>query len=282
MGINFCMAGVPYWTHDIGGWLWEKDLYPECAQDPAFAELHTRWFQLGVFTPMCRIHGSWSPREIYRFPEPFYSAHVQFLELRARMLPYIYSLAWRITNEGYTLMRGLAMDFPNDPKVHAITGQYMFGPAFLVCPVLDPILYPAPEYGEEAEQRMNRSGVVEVYLPQGAEWYDFWSGEKFSGGQTLRVDAAIDRMPLFVRAGSIVPLGPVKDYAEATSPDALEIRVYPGQDADFTLYDDDGTSYAYEQGHYETRALHWNERLQQLQGTVPSDTVQVCTSTASD
>jgi alpha-D-xyloside xylohydrolase len=264
MGINLSMAGIPYWSHDIGGWLWEEDLYPGGAADPAFAELHTRWFQLGVFTPMCRIHGSWTPREIYRFREPFYAAHVKFLELRSRLLPYIYSLAWRVTNEGYTIMRGLAMDFPGDPRVLGIDNQYMFGPAFLVRPVMEPMLRPAPEYGDDAEAARNPSGQVEVYLPAGIDWYDFWTNRRYSGGQMLLVDSAIDHLPLFVRAGSIVPLGPVKDYADQPSDAPLEIRVYPGADAEFTLYDDDGRTYDYEEGSRTTTPLRWSQSEQRL------------------
>lgn len=273
MGINLSMAGIPYWSHDIGGWLWEEDLYPGGAANPAFAELHTRWFQFGVFTPMCRIHGSWTPREIYRFPEPFYSAHVKFLELRARLLPYIYSLAWRVTSEGYTIMRGLAMDFPDDPRVLGIDNQYMFGPAFLVCPVLEPMLHPAPEHGEDAESRINRSGRVPVYLPAGTDWFDFWTRKRFAGGQTIQAPAPIGRLPLFVRAGSLIPLGPVKCCADEPTQEPLEIRVYPGCDTAFTLYQDDGITYAYEAGDYRLRELRWEDAQGKLHGAEPGESV---------
>ena len=279
MGVNLSMAGVPYWSHDIGGWLWDNKMYPKGAEDPAFAELHTRWFQFGAFSPMFRIHGSWSPREIYRFQAPFYEAHVAFLKLRPRLLPYLYSLGWRISHEGYTLMRGLAMDFPNDPKGHYLETQYMFGPAFLVAPVFEPMLHPAPEFGSDAASQMNRSGRVNVYLPLGAQWYDFWTNQKLQGGQTIPVEAPIDRMPLFVRAGSILPLGPVKPYADAETDSPLEIRIYAGSDGAFTLYDDDGRTYAYEHGEYQTRHLEWDDHARELRGAQANEQVVVIGNT---
>ena len=165
--------------------------------------------------------------------------------LRYRMMPYIYSLAWKVTNNGYTMMRPLVMDWRTDSKVENIADEFMFGPSFLVSPV----------WKEGATRR-------EVYLPQAAAWYDFWSGEKAAGGQELDVNAPLEKLPLFMRAGSIVPLGPEVEYADEKPDDPIELRIYRGADGAFDLYEDEGDSYRYEQGAHSLIPIRWNDRTQ--------------------
>jgi alpha-D-xyloside xylohydrolase len=250
-GINFCMAGIPYWTTDIGGFFTEKNPLSRTKryEDPAYRELYVRWFQFGAFCPIFRSHGTNTPREVWRFGEPgeeTYDTLVKFDNLRYRLMPYIYSLAGKVTQEGYTIMRGLAMDFRGDAKVYNIADQYMFGPALLACPVTEP----------KADSR-------EVYLPQAAGWFDFWTGEKLAGGRTVTSPAPLSIMPLYARAGAIVPMGPRIQYAAEKS-DPIEVRIYPGADGVFTLYEDEGDSYRYEQGAYATIAFTWNDSARAL------------------
>lgn len=266
-GLNFSLAGIPYWTTDIGGFFTDKT-YPLGVADPAFQELYVRWFQFGTFSPLFRSHGTNTPREIYQFGNKgdwAFDAQAKFIDLRYRLLPYIYSLSWQVTKHDYTLMRGLAMDFPRDPKVYAIDNQYMFGPALLVNPVT------TAQYAQKGASATEKGtvsfGTIKTqaqYLPQGAGWYDFWTGERLAGGQTVTRPTPIDLLPLYVRAGSILPLGPVVQYAAEPSTVPLELRVYSGADADFTLYEDENDTYHYEKGVYATIPLHWNDKTQQL------------------
>ena len=212
-GINFCVTGLPYWTADIGAffvakkdlWFWDGD-FPEGCEDLGYREFYVRFFQYGTFLPLFRSHGTDTPREVWRFGEPgsrFYDTLVTFIRLRYRLLPYIYSLAGRVTQEDYTMLRALAFDFRQDPQVYNIADQYLFGPAFLVNPVTEPMYYlpgsqPLPPHSQTRQ----------VYLPAGSDWYDFWTGRRFSGAQTVEADAPLEILPLFVRAGSIVPFGP--------------------------------------------------------------------------
>ncbi|MBP7887332.1 MAG: DUF5110 domain-containing protein [Candidatus Marinimicrobia bacterium] len=403
-GLNFCMAGIPYWTFDIGGFVIGAygGVFINGGQDPAYQELYTRMFQFGTFCPIFRAHGSETPREIWCFGE--FSPHlIKFDHLRYRLMPYIYSLAWRVTNDDYTMMRGLPMDFPNDPETYSLGDQYMFGPAIMVCPVTEymlhrppgksilisgdhfktndgkaglkvqyfrdpdfeiltheqiepdinhlwytgrpdymtdsafsvrwegklipsqtglhqfhlksydakrifingkelPIVYTSVEQytdlinlnaGQEYDFRLemqNRSTgaakmqlnwktpaifaqekIVEtrpqtrnVYLPAGTQWIDFWTGTTYSGGQTIVADAPIDKIPLLIKAGSIVPMGPFLQYSTEKPADPLEVRIYRGADGSFTLYEDENDNYNYEKGAYSTINFYWDDTKNEL------------------
>ncbi len=268
-GLNFCAAGIPYWTLDIGGffvgrrkhgWFWDGDFDAGC-DDLGYRELYVRWFQYGAFLPIFRSHGTDTPREMWRFGEPgtiFYETLVKFDFLRYRLIPYIYSLAWQVTSRGYTLMRALPFDFRHDSNTYAIGDQYMFGPAFLVNPVTEPMYYQSGSRKLEDVEK-----VRDVYLPSGTDWYDFWTGKRYHGGQTIRAQAELEIMPLYIKAGSVVPMGPSIQYtSEHEGP--IELRIYPGADAVFELYDDDGDNYNYEDGHYQIVAISWNDRSREL------------------
>ena len=241
-GLGFALSGMPYWTSDIGGYF-GHDLTWSTAQNN---ELFTRWFQFGAFCPLFRIHGG-GAREMYG-PQWSATTKANLLlidNLRYRLMPYIYSLAWKVTNEGYTIMRPLVFDYQGDAAVHGINDQFMYGPAFLVNPVI-------------------KAGATSrsVYLQAGT-WYDFWTGSTSTGGTTLSVEAPLSLIPLFVRAGSIVPMGPMIQYANEKI-DPLEIRVYKGRDASFTLYEDEGDTYDYESGKYATIKFTWDDAAQKL------------------
>jgi alpha-D-xyloside xylohydrolase len=264
-GLNFCATGLPYWTVDIGAffvkndptlWFWNGD-FDLGVEDMGYRELYVRWLQYGAFLPMFRAHGTDTPREIWRFGnpgDPMYEALVKFLRLRYRLMPYIYSLAGLTTHSDYTMMRALPFDFRADPATYDIADQFMFGPAFLVNPVTKPMYYAA---GSTALDGVSKTRPV--YLPVGADWYDFWTGERYTGGQTICVDAPLDILPLFVRGGSIVPIGPDITYADEQPDARLDLRIYPGQNGSFTLYDDEGDNYNYEQGHFSMIRLSWDE-----------------------
>jgi alpha-D-xyloside xylohydrolase len=241
-GLNFAAAGMPYWTTDIGGY-WGHSVNWSTSENN---ELFTRWFQYGAFCPTFRIHGGGS-RELYgnQWSAATKANLLKIDRLRYRLMPYIYALAWKITSEGYTMMRPLVFDYPNDGKVFGIKDQFLFGPAFLVNPVT-------------SAGATSRS----VYLPAGT-WYDFWTGATSSGGSSVTASAPLSLIPLYVKAGSIVPMGPEIQYA-TQSIDPLEIRVYKGQDGAFTLYEDEGDTYAYESGSSAQIALTWNDAAQQL------------------
>ena len=407
-GMNFCMAGIPYWTTDIGAFFTSNKSasFVKGSGGNAYREFYTRWFQFGVFTPIFRSHGTNTPRETWQFGAPgewAYDIQLKFNKLRYRLLPYIYSLAWKVTNEGYTIMRGLPMDFTDDRKTHHINDQYMFGDAFMVNPVttcmyyrpdvnlnLIPMeqlyddegekggltgrYYKGPDFDELAFERfdsvidfdwkqgspaglaadyysirwtgkllpeddgiyrfftvsddgvrlwideslliddwnkhapvMNEGSMVleagkqydirleyyedvgdaavrlgwqppmekeraemlaektrDVYLPEGIDWYDFWTGRKYEGGQTITAAAPIDILPLFVRAGAIVPMGKHKQYATEKQEDTIEIRIYPGADGEFMLYEDENDNYNYENGLYSVIAFIWDDELKKL------------------
>jgi alpha-D-xyloside xylohydrolase len=238
-GLNFQMSGLPYWTTDIAGYGWP---YERDTRDPDYQELYVRWFQYGVFCPILRTHGHRvnDTNELFSYGTRT-PMIIRYDKLRYRLLPYTYSLAWRVTRDDYTMQRGLPMDWPADRRVRDIGDQFMFGPAFLVAPVTEP----------GANSRS-------VYLPQAPAWYDFWTGKRLSGIESVEVAAPLERIPLFVRGGSIVPLGPVVEDAEDPS-DLLEVRVYPGADGEFELYADSGDTYDYEKGLHRTVALHWDD-----------------------
>jgi len=240
-GLNFALSGIPYWTTDIGGYgfPWERD-----TRDPAYQELYARWYEYGAFCPIFRTHGHRSndTNEVFSYG-PVTPILIRYDKLRYRLMPYIYSLAWRVTNEDYTIQRPLIMDWRTDSKVSAIGDQFMFGPALLVNPVT-------------VEGATSRP----VYLPAASAWYDFWSGEKLDGGRRIEAAAPLDRIPLYVRAGSILPLGPEVEYSTQPSDEPTELRVYRGSDGAFTLYQDEGDTYAYENGAHAIVPLSWNDR----------------------
>jgi len=205
-----------------------------------------RWFQYGAFLPTFRTHGSRKFNEVWSYGKAAEPILVKYLELRYRVLPYTYSLGYHTYQTGAPFMRALFMDFPNDPKVTDIRDEYMFGPAFLVAPVTE-----------------QGATVRDVYLPAGSDWYNFWTSERRRGGQTIKVNAPIDTLPLFVRAGSIVPLGEVIEHTGI--PQKLtELRVYAGADGSFDLYEDDGTTYAYEKGDFKLTHFKWDDANRKL------------------
>jgi alpha-D-xyloside xylohydrolase len=398
-GVNFSMAGIPYWTFDIGAFALAAHggTFSHGGKDPAYQELYTRMFQFGAFNPIFRSHGSETPREIWEFGK-FEKSLLTFDHLRYRLLPYIYSNAWKITSEGYTLMRGLPMDFAADKNTFDIDDQFMFGPAIMVNPVTEyqihrppehgvlvdsdyfktkdgkqglaakyykdkdfktmsleqidpnvnirwytgrpdyvtdsqyairwtgklipkltgkhqfqiksydtvriildgrelPIAYPGAEkytviteltagkeYDFVAEVVNNQRGAARailfwktpdmfqreqtqeqrdktrsVYLPAGNRWIDFWTGDVFDGGQTIVADAPIDKIPLLVKTGSILPMGPFLQYSTEKPADPIELRIYPGADGEFTLYEDENDNYNYEKGVYSTIKMQWND-----------------------
>ena len=242
-GLNFCITGIPYWTTDTGGFF-----RPGAGQytSPEYNELLTRWFEWSTFCPIFRIHGYQTHTELWNYPLAEQSL-LKYDKLRYRLLPYNYSVAWKVTSAGYTIMRALPMDFRSDPNVGAISDEYMFGPAFLVAPVTQP-----------------QAATRRVYLPRGVSWVDFWTGETLEGGRSTTASAPVGIIPLFVRAGSIVPFGPDIQYTSEKPADPTELRVYAGADGDFTLYEDEGDNYNYEHGTYATIPIHWDNNRKTL------------------
>ena len=254
-GLDFVASGITYWSNDTGGWQYlpheHHPAHPPLL-DPSdaranvggyddYPELYTRWFEYASFLPIFRAHGSRLTNEVWSYGKQAEPILEKYLRLRYTLMPYIYSLGYHTWITGAPFMRALPLDFPNDPRVADLRDEYMFGPAFLVAPV--------------TEQGATRR---EVYLPAGADWYNYWTNERVKGGQTITVEAPIDRIPLFVRAGSIVPLGAAVESTHEVQ--AIEkVRVYPGADASFTLFNDDGKTYAYEQGAGSITELKWNE-----------------------
>jgi alpha-D-xyloside xylohydrolase len=264
-GLDFTASGIANWSNDTGGWQYLPAehhpahpplLDPSDARDNVggyddYPELYTRWFEYASFLPIFRTHGSRLYNEVWSYGKQAEPILEKYLKLRYRLMPYVYSLAWHTYESGAPSMRALFMDFPDDPNVTDLRDEYMFGPAFLVAPVTD----------QGATSRM-------VYLPAGTDWYNYWTNERVHGGQTIKVDAPIDMLPLFVRAGSIVPVGePVLSTNEKQN--LAKVLVYPGGDADFTLYDDDGKTYAYEKGVSTIAHLHWDDGARKLSGCDP-------------
>ena len=249
-GINSCVSGIPFWTSDIGGYHFHWNA-PDWSA-PINRELFTRWFQFGTFSPIFRIHGK-GERALFsdNWDAPTKAILLNYDNLRYRLMPYIYSLSWKVTNEGYTIMRSLAFDFRNDEAIKNIPDQYMFGPSILVNPVTQR-MYSLPDSKKIKKER-------KVYLPKSASWYDFWTGKLIPGGQTIDAAAPIETIPLYIKAGSIVPMGPYLQYATEKAADPIELRVYTGANADFVLYEDENDTYNYEKGSYSTIAMNWNE-----------------------
>ena len=286
-GLNFTLTGNPNFNSDIGGFFagnynksWNDGSAPK---NPMYQELYVRWLQFGTFTPMMRSHGADTPREIYQFGkkgESIYDAIEKMIHLRYALLPYIYSTSWEVTERQSSFMRALVMDFAADKKVWDIKDQYMFGKSILVAPIVN------AQYTQEKLVKLkendgwdknnvqkfeNKAPVdfmqaksAKVYLPAGATWYDFWTNEKYDGGQEIEKETTIDVIPLYVKAGSIIPMGPKVQYATEKPWDNLELRVYAGANGSFVLYEDEFDNYNYEQGAYTEIPVVWNDASRQL------------------
>jgi alpha-D-xyloside xylohydrolase len=262
-GLDVAASGITNWSNDTGGWGYLPAehhpahpplLDPSDARDNVggyddFPELYTRWFEYAAFLPIFRTHGSRIYNETWSYGKQAEPILEKYLRLRYQLLPYIYSLSYSVYQTGAPNMRALFMDFPDDTKVADIRDEYMFGPAFLVAPVTE----------QGATTRT-------VYLPAGTGWYNYWTNEPFDGGQTITVKAPIDSIPLFVRAGSIIPMGEAIDSTSQVQKLA-KVRVYPGADGDFTLYQDDGKTYGYENGKFQLTKLHWDNAAAKLSHT---------------
>ena len=295
-GLSFTLTGNPNFNTDIGGFFcgsYNTRGSGSAPRNPQFQDLYVRWMQNGLFCPVFRSHGADAPREIWQFGkkgEPVYDAIEKQIRLRYRLIPYLYSTAWQVTSNNDSYMRPLFADFAADKKVWNMTDEFMFGRSILAAPIVD------PQYTEEKIIRTNAMtgwdrqtasdgsavGTIDFtakksatkYLPKGAAWYDFWTNKQYKGGQTLTLETSFDRVPMFVRAGSILPLGPEMQYVGEKAWDNLEIRVYPGADGTFTLYEDEGDSYNYEKGVYSTISFSWSDKgrtltIGQRQGEYP-------------
>ncbi len=263
-GLNFCVTGEPYWSMDIGAffvkrqkqWFWAGQYQGGCA-DMAYRELYLRWLQYGVFVPMFRSHGTDTPREVWQFGQPgeiIYDSIVKFIRLRYRLLPYIYSLAGQVHFTGGAMMRPLGMDFPHDPFVADIKTQYMFGPSLLICPVTEPFFY-----------QNQKPATMEVYLPEGSCWYDFWTGKRYAGGLQVRSEVRLDQIPIFIRGGAVIPMAQGEpSFAQEIDPASLDVLVCPSEDGTFLLYEDAGDGYGYEAGQRAFTRFIWNSQKQQL------------------
>ena len=268
-GLNFCITGNPNWTFDIGAyfvsegkeWFWRGD-FDLGSADLGYRELYVRWLQLGAFLPIFRSHGRDTAREPWRFGEPgdaTYDTIVAFIKLRYRLLPYLYSLHGWTAHRAYTPMRALAFDFRHDPDVFDVDDEFMLGPSLLICPVTEPI-----HFGPGSAPLDHGCRTRQVYLPRGCDWYDFWTGRRHEGGQTIDADAPLETMPIFVRAGTILPLGPEVEHTGENPDGPLEIRIYAGADGAFDLYDDEGDGYGYEHGEFTFTSLRWSDQSQRL------------------
>lgn len=260
-GLNLSLSGIPYWNTDIGGFFVGENY--RNGIDNAFKELYVRWLQFGAFCPMMRSHGTDLPREIYQFGNKgtwAYDAIEKYINLRYRLLPYNYSNAWGVTANASTMMRALVMDFPEDKKALDINNEYMFGKAFLVCPITDSI------YTSRVNSKTNFRNVQsqQVYLPANHTWFDFWTGNQVIGGQTVKKETPIDILPLYVKAGSIVPMGPLQQYTGEKSLKNMELRIYPGANGTFTIYEDENDNYNYEKHIYSTIELEWDDKTKTL------------------
>ena len=286
-GLSYSLTGCPNFNTDIGGFFcgsYNTSGSGSAPRNPQFQELYIRWMQYGLFCPVFRSHGADAPREIWQFGkkgEPVYDAIEQTIRLRYRLIPYLYSTAWQVTSNNESYLRPLFSDFATDRNVWDMTDEFMFGNSILAAPVLDPQYTQEKVIREDAMTGWDRKEVrgkmddgssvdwsapktVTKYLPKGALWYDFWTGKQYRGGQRLELSTSLNRVPMFVRAGSILPLGPEMQYTGEKPWDNLEIRLYPGADGTFTLYEDEGDTYNYERGIYSTIPFHWNDRSHTL------------------
>ncbi len=296
-GLSFTLTGNPNFNTDIGGFFcssYNTKGSGSAPKNPQFQELYVRWMQYGLFCPVFRSHGADAPREIWQFGqkgEPVYDAIEKMIRLRYRLIPYLYSTAWQVTKNNDSYMRPLFADFAADKKVWNMTDEFMFGRSILAAPIVD------PQYTEEKvirtdamtgwdrkevnSEKVNSEKLdwtatksAVKYLPKGATWYDFWTNKKYQGGKTVTLETSLDRVPMFVRAGSILPLGPEMQYVGEKAWDNLELRLYPGADGTFALYEDEGDSYNYERGVYTTIPFVWKDKTNTLiigarQGSFP-------------
>ena len=283
-GLNFSLTGNPNFNSDIGGFFAGVYKRNGGAKNPMFQELYVRWLQYGTFTPMMRSHGTDVPREIYQFGnkgEVVYDAIEKFIKLRYNMLPYIYSTSWDVSKNNSSFLRALSMDFSSDKKTWDINNEYLFGKSFLVVPILNPQYTPEKIVKTDENEGWNKTDAskkenslsnidftqnktVNVYLPTGSDWFDFWTNEKFNGGQEIDKTVNLQSIPLYVKAGSIIPFGFDVQYATEKKWDNLTLKIYPGADADFVLYEDEFDNYNYEKGDYTEIPFHWNEKSKTL------------------
>ena len=268
-GLQYCACGLPYWTLDIGAffvkkgrqWLW-NGAYEEGCNDAGYRELFTRWYQYGAFLPVFRVHGTDTRRELWHYGEagePFYDAMVAANRLRYRLMPTIYAYAAAAWRDDASIMRMLAFDFAHDEAALRVTDQFMFGTSIMVCPVTQPMYY---EAGGVVLQDVPKTRAV--YLPACAGWFDFYTGEALQGGQTVVADAPIDRIPLYVRAGSILATGEASQHVAHNADMPLTLTIYPGADARLTLYEDDGDGFGYQRGDYGDAHVCWNDAKKTL------------------
>ena len=288
-GLNFSLTGMPHWNSDLGGFFagsynsaWGTG---DAVHNPMYQELYVRWLQFGVFCPMMRSHGTDVPREFYLYGkegEPVYDALVDAVKLRYSLLPYIYSTSWDVSHNRSTFMRALVMDFASDRRTWNIADEFMFGDAFLVAPVVNAQYTPELIQKELKENdgwgnssKTEITSVVsatdftsekqtKVYLPDGTKWYNFWNNKCFEGGQDIELTTSLNTIPLFVRSGSIVPMGLEVQYTSEKDWTELEMRIYPGADGSFTLYEDEFDNYNYENGAYSEIAFTWSDKNRTL------------------
>lgn len=285
-GLSYSLTGNPNFNTDIGGFFcgsYNTRGGGSAPRNPQFQELYVRWMQYGLFCPVFRSHGADAPREIWQFGkkgEPVYDAIEKQIRLRYRLIPYLYSTAWQVTSNNDSYMRPLFSDFANDKKVWNLTDEFMFGRSILAAPIVNPQYTEEKIIRTDAMTGWNRqnatdgsnNGAIDFtatktatkYLPKGATWYDFWTGKYYAGGQDVTLETSLDRVPMFVRAGSILPLGPEMQYVGERAWDNLELRIYPGANGSFTLYEDEGDNYNYEKGQYATITFQWNDKARTL------------------
>ena len=285
-GLSFSLTGNPNFNTDIGGFFCNSynTMGPGSApKNPQFQELYVRWMQYGLFCPVFRSHGADAPREIWQFGqkgEPIYDAIEQQIRLRYRLIPYLYSMAWQVTSNNDSYLRPLFSDFASDKKVWNMTDEFMFGHSILAAPIVDPqyteekIIRTDAMTGWDRKEQTKDNGQWTIdwtaektctkYLPKGTTWYDFWTNKTYKGGQNVTLQTSLDHVLMFVRAGSILPLGPEMQYVGEKAWDNLELRVYPGADGSFTLYEDEGDNYNYERGVCSTITMEWSDRTHTL------------------
>ena len=285
-GLSYSLTGNPNFNTDIGGFFcgsYNTKGSGSAPRNPQFQELYVRWMQYGLFCPVFRSHGADAPREIWQFGkkgEPVYDAIEKQIRLRYRLIPYLYSTAWQVTSNNDSYMRPLFSDFAADKKVWNITDEFLFGRSILAAPIVKAQYTEEKIIRTDAMTGWNRqnatdgsaAGAIDFtatksttkYLPKGAVWYDFWTNKQYKGGQDVTLETTLDRVPMFVRAGSILPLGPEMQYVGEKAWDNLEMRVYPGANGSFTLYEDEGDNYNYEKGQYATITFQWNDKARTL------------------
>ena len=285
-GLSFTLTGNPNFNTDIGGFFcgsYNTQGPASAPKNPQFQELYVRWMQYGLFCPVFRSHGADAPREIWQFGkkgEPVYDAIEKMIRLRYRLLPYLYSTAWQVTSNNDSYLRPLFSDFAQDKKVWNMTDEFMFGRSILAAPIVDPqyteekIIRTDAMTGWDKKELTIDNGQLTIdwtatksavkYLPKGATWYDFWTNKAYKGGRSVTLETTFDRVPMFVRAGSILPLGPEMQYVGEKAWVNLELRVYPGADGSFVLYEDEGDNYNYEKGMYSVIRFGWNDKKHTL------------------